>query len=40
MPIRGSVKRLKEAPSQAIKLGIIAIFISLTALFVALGKRN
>jgi hypothetical protein len=38
MPIRGSIKRLKEAPTQAIKLGIVAIFISILALFVALGK--
>jgi hypothetical protein len=38
MPIRENIKRLKEAPAQAIKLGIIAICISLLALFVALGK--
>jgi hypothetical protein len=39
MPIRGSVKALKEAPRQAMSLGIIAILISLTALFVALGRK-
>jgi hypothetical protein len=39
MPIRDKIKAAKDAPTKAIQLGIIAIFISLTALFVALGKR-
>ena len=39
MPIRGSIKRMKEGPAQTAKIAMIALFIAITALIVSLGKR-
>jgi hypothetical protein len=39
MPIRGSIKRIKEAPIRSTKIAIIALLIAITALIVSLGKK-
>jgi hypothetical protein len=38
MPIRKSIKDLKEAPAQAIKIAIIALSVAILALFVSLTR--
>jgi hypothetical protein len=39
MKIRDNIKKAKEAPAQAIKIAMIALFVAITALIVSLGKR-
>lgn len=39
MPLRKSIKDLKEAPAQATKIAIVALLIAVTALIVSVGKR-